>query len=190
MNLQTYTLLLGVVTIGTLFGVLAGISSGNVFAPGIALSLGIVLAALLHRRVSAVMDDELLERISGKAAIRVLEVIIIAGAIIGCGAFTFYWNGGNGTGMAVSGNGSISVTAAEFFPHGTIISNQKYVIADPSHITMNDLVALDTLFTGSHRVRDYPYVAGMASGVVVILIALLYAAFLLYYHSRYETGKT
>lgn len=189
MNIRTYILLLAVVITGTLLAVMVGISSGNVFAPGIALGLGIVLAALLHRRVAVVINDELMERISGKAAIRVLEVMIIAGAVIGCGAFTFYWNGGNGTGMHVSGNGSVSVSAAEFFPHGTIISHQEYVIADPSHITMNDLIALDTLFSGSHRIRDYPYVAGMASGVVVILMTLLYAAFLLYYHSRYETGK-
>ena len=189
MNIRTYTLLLAVVITGTLVAVLAGISSGNIFAPGIALCLGIVLAALLHRCVSAVMDDELMERISGKAAIRVLEVMIIAGAIIGCGAFTFYWNGGNGTGMHVNNNGSVRVSSAEFFPHGTIISDTEYVITDPSHITINDLVSLDTLFSGSHRIRDYPYVAGMSSAVVVILMALLYAAFLLYYHSRYETGK-
>jgi len=60
-----------------------GVSVRNALLPAITFAIGIVLIALGRRRVTEVMEDERVIRISEKASMRVYQVFVTAAALIG-----------------------------------------------------------------------------------------------------------
>jgi len=60
-----------------------GVSVRNALLPAITFAIGIVLIALGRRRVTEVMEDERVIRISEKASRRVYQVFVTAAALIG-----------------------------------------------------------------------------------------------------------
>ncbi len=60
-----------------------GVSARNSLLPAIAFLIGIILIALGRRRVTEVMEDERVIRISEKASMRVYQVFVTAAALIG-----------------------------------------------------------------------------------------------------------
>ena len=60
-----------------------GVSVRNPLLPAISFAIGIVLIALGRMRVTEVMEDERIIRVSEKASMRVYHVFVTAAALIG-----------------------------------------------------------------------------------------------------------
>ena len=164
-----------------------GMTSANMIIPIIAIVGGIAFIALCHYRLTEVTEDELSERISGKAALSCLEITIICAAIGFAVLMVFSFSGGCGSGLHTYDNGSIrvhyGVLSASTNPE--FIYDSTYFIADPANLTGDDLLAIDEMFANGHRIRNSTLAFGAALGAVAVVLAILYGAFLSYYNRKY-----
>ena len=186
MKKQTYYGCLAIILVAMVAGLGFGITTGNLFIPVIIIAGAVGVLYLCHRRVTDVMTDDLASVISGKAALNALEITVIIAAIGFAVGMGFYFSGGWGNGMHGYNNGSVMVGVSQFFPHGQIIYDESYFIANPANLTIDDVVALDRMSANAHRVRDFPLAFGVALGSVVVFLVGLYAAFSYYYTKKYE----
>lgn len=186
MNKKTYYGCLAVILVAMVVGLGFGITLGNLVIPVVVVAGAVGAIWLCHSRVTEVMTDDLDTTISGKAALRALEGAVIIAAIGFAVGMGFFFSGGWGNGMHGFGNGSVLVSANQISAGHQMIYDEKYLIADPANLTMNDIVALDRMSANAHRVRDFPLAFGVGLGSVVVLLVGLYTAFSYYYTKRYE----
>ena len=188
MKKRMYYACLAAVVIAMTFGLAFGLVSGNPAVPAVIMIAGLAVVYACHRRVTDVMDDDLSETISGKAALGAMEITIVVAAIVFAGAMTFVFNGGYGGGFHTYENGSVRVSFSQFdtVTLGQFVYRDTYLIADPSDMTADDFWGLDRIFSKGHQVKDFPFAFGAAMGVVVVLLVGLYGALSLYYIRKYE----
>jgi len=186
MKKPTYYRCLAAIIVAMVLALGIGLPSGNPLIPVIIIPCTVGAIWLCHSRVTDVMTDDLDSAISGRAALRALEVAVLLAAIGFAIAIGFYFTGSQGIGMHYFDNGSVRVHAAQLYPGGTMIYDKSFLIADPANLTMDDVLALNQMFTGSQRIRDFPFAFGIALGSMVILLVILYAAFSWYYSRKYE----
>ncbi|OPY37447.1 MAG: hypothetical protein A4E35_01363 [Methanoregula sp. PtaU1.Bin051] len=186
MKKQTYYRYLAAIIVAMLLALGIGLPSGNIFVPTVIIACAVWAIWFCHSRVTDVMTDDLDSAISSKAALRALEVTVLLAAIGFSIAIGFYFAGSQGIGMHYYDNGSVRIHATQVYPSEHMIYEKNYLIADPTNLTMDDILALNQMFTGSQRVRDFPFTFGIALGSIVILLVGLYAAFSYYYTRKYE----
>jgi uncharacterized membrane protein len=186
MKKQLYYGCLVVILIAMVAALGIGMTSGNVFVPVIIIVCAVGAIWLCHRRVTDVMTDDLSVTISGKAALKALEVTVIIAAIVFAITTGFYFSGSRGIGMHGFDNGSVLVHANQVYSGGQIVYDKSCFIADPANLSMDDVLSLNTMLTDSNRVREFPLAFGVALGSVVVLLVGLYAAFSYYYTKKYE----
>ena len=186
MKKQLYYGCLVVILIAMVAALGIGMTSGNIFIPVIIVVCAVGAIWLCHRRVTDVMTDDLSVTISGKAALKALEVTVIIAAIVFAITTGFYFSGSRGIGMHGFDNGSVLVHANQVYSGGQIVYDKSCFIADPANLSMDDVLSLNTMFTDSNRVREFPLAFGVALGSVVVLLVGLYAAFSYYYTKKYE----
>jgi len=186
MKKQTYFTCLAIILVALVVGLGFGVTMGNLLIPVIVIAGAVGAIWLCHQRVTDVMTDDLESAISGKAALKALEITVIIAAVGFAAGMGFFFSGGWGNGMHGFNNGSIMVGASQFYPSGHMIYDESYFIADPANLSLNDVVALDRMAANSHRVRDFPLAFGVGLGSVVVLLVGLYAAFSYYYTRKYE----
>jgi len=188
MKKSTYFICLAAVIAAMIFALGYGLVSGNPVVAAAVTVLGLVIVWSCHRRVTEVMDDDLSQTISGRAALAALEITIIVAAILFAGAMTFTFNGGYGGGFHTYDNGSVRVSFMQFdtMTAGRSISEDSYLITDPAHMTVGDFWGIDRIFAKGHEVKDFPFAFGIAMGFIVVLLVGLYAAFSMYYIRKYE----
>jgi uncharacterized membrane protein len=186
MKKQTYYGCLAVILVAMVVALGFGMTLGNLFVPVIIVVCAVGAIWLCHRRVTDVMTDDLSVTISGKAALKALEVTVIIAAIVFAITTGFYFNGSRGIGMHGFDNGSVLIHANQVYSGGQIVYDKYYFIADPANISMDDVLSLNQMFTNSNRVREFPLAFGVALGSVVVLLVGLYAAFSYYYTKKYE----
>ncbi|ADN35274.1 Protein of unknown function DUF2178, transmembrane [Methanolacinia petrolearia DSM 11571] len=189
MKIQTYFLCLICIAIAVAVLVILGFRSANPLVPAIVILAGIAAVYFCRRRVTDVVTDDLSEMINGKAAVKTLEVVIIALVIIFLGTTTYFSYGGHGSGTHVGDDGSTVVSFMQFYPPGNVIYIDNYSLEDPPGLTGNDLLGLERLFVEGHKVRDFPYVAGAALGFAAVVLAAVFAAFSLYYSRKYGCNE-
>jgi uncharacterized membrane protein len=186
MKKQTYYGYLVIILVVTVVALGFGMTTGNLFLPVIIITCAVGAIYLCHRKVTDVMTDDLTSVISGKAALKALEVTIIIAAIGFAVAMGFYFNSGTGIGSHGYNNGSVQVGVSQFYPHGHMIYDDTYFIADPAQLTLDDIVALDRMSANAQNVREFPFAFGVALGSIVMFLIGLYAAFSYYYTKKYE----
>ena len=186
MKKQTYYVCLVVILIAMVAALGIGMTAGNIFIPVIIVVCAVGAIWLCHRRVTDVMTDDLSVTINGKAALKALEVTVIIAAIVFAITTGFYFSGSRGIGIHGFDNGSVVVHANQVYSGGQIVYDKSCFIADPANLSMDDLLSLNTMFTDSNRVREFPLAFGVALGSVVVLLVGLYAAFSYYYTKKYE----
>jgi uncharacterized membrane protein len=188
MKKRMYYACLAAVIAAMCLGLMFGLVLGNPAVPAAIMIAGLIVVYFCHRRVTEVTSDDLSETISGKAALRALEITIVVAAILFAGTMTFVFNGGYGGGFHTYENGSVRISFTQFdtITLGQSIYRDTYLIADPSDMTADDFWGLDRIFSKGHQVKDFPFAFGAAMGVVVILLVGLYGAFSLYYSRKYE----
>ncbi len=189
MKKGTYLICVTLVAMGILLALAAGLASANMFVPIVAVAGGIGILALCRRRVTEVTEDELSAVISGKAALSALEITIICAAVGFAVLMVFSYSGGMGSGLHTYENGSIRVFYGVLTapPDPEFLYKGFYLIPDPAHLTGDDLLALDDMFSKGHLIHDSARAFGAALGVVAVLLAVLYGVFLGYYNRKYGT---
>jgi len=186
MKKQTYYGFLAIIVVVMVVALGFGMTTGNLFVPVIIITCAVGAIYLCHRRVTDVMTDDLSLAISGKAALKALEVTVIIAAIGFAVAMGFYFNSGIGIGSHGYENGSLQIGVSQFYPHGHMIYDDTYFVADPSHLTLDDIVALDRMSANAQNVREFPFAFGVAMGSVVMFLVGLYTVFSYYYTKKYE----
>ena len=186
MKKRMYYLCLAVILTVMVFALGIGMTTGNPFVPAAIVVFTIAAIHLCHSRVTDVMTDDMASAISGRAALSALEATVIISAIGFAIAMGFYFNSGFGNGMHGFENGSVLIGSTQFYPHGQPIYDNSLLIADPAHLSMDDIVALDRMSADSHRVREFPLAFGVALGCTAVLLAGFFAAFSYYYAGKYE----
>ena len=177
---------LALILVAMIVGLGFGITLGNLAVPVIVVACAVGAIWICHTRVTEVMTDDMDSDISGKAALRALEVTVIIAAVGFAVGMGFFFSGGWGNGMHGFGNGSVLVSANQISSGHQMIYDETYLIADPANLTMDDVLALDTMSLHSHRIRDFPLAFGVGLGCIVVLLVGLYAAFSYYYTKKYE----
>ncbi|HOI62456.1 MAG: DUF2178 domain-containing protein [Methanoculleus sp.] len=198
MKQRTYRICIALVAIALAFALLLGLAFANVIIPVIAVVVGIAILALCRRRVTEVTEDELSTILHGKAALGALEITILVAAIGFAALMSFSSGGGSGWGLATYDNGStkvyygvlsispiLSVSPLDLNYESYSLYEGSYLIPDPANLTFDDVVALDAMFAEGHRIRDTARAFGAALGMVTVLLAVLYGAFLWYYNRKY-----
>lgn len=186
MRKETYYRYLTAIIVAMVLALGIGLPSGNPLVPVIIIAYAVGAIWVCHHRVTDVMTDDLDSAISGRAALMAFEVTILLAAIGFSIAIGFYFTGSQGIGMHSFDNGSVRIHAAQPYPGGQMIYDNYYLIADPANLSMDDVLALNQMFTDSQRVRDLPFAFGIAPGSIVILLVGLYGAFSFYYIRKYE----
>jgi uncharacterized membrane protein len=186
MRKRTYYGCLAGILIAMMAGLGFGIATGNLFAPIIVVAGAVVAIWLCHRRVTDVMTDDLAVTISGRAALKALEVTVIIAAIVFAITTGCYFNGSRGIGMHGFENESVLVHANQVYSGGQVVYDKSYFIADPANLSMDDVLSLNQMFTESNHVREFPLAFGVALGSVVVFLVGLYATFSYYYTRKYE----
>lgn len=186
MNKKSYYICLAVILVAMILGLGFGFTMGNLAIPALVVACAVGAIWLCHRRVTDVMTDDLESAISGRAALRALEVTVIIAAIMFAIATGCYFNGSRGIGMHGYDNGSVRIHADQVFSGGQVVYDKSYLIAEPANLSMDDVLSLNQMFTESNRVREFPLAVGIALGSVVVLLVGTYAAFSYYYTRKYE----
>ena len=186
MKKKTYYICLAAILIALVVGLGFGITMGDLVIPVILIACAVGAIWICHSRVTDVMTDDLESAISGRAALKALEVTVIVAAIGFAVGMGFFFSGGWGNGSHGFSNGSVLVSVSQFAPGGHSIYEESYLIADPANLTINDIISLDKMSENSHRVRDFPLAFGVGLGSIVILLVGIYAAFSYYYTKNYE----
>lgn len=187
MKKRTYLLCIALISAGLIVALGVGLASANLIMPIIAIVGGIVIIALCHHRLAEVTEDELSDRISGKAALCALEITIVLAAIGFAVLMVFSFSGGLCSGLHTYDNGSIRIHYGVLTapPDPEFIYDSAYIIDDPANLNGDDLLAIDEMFAKGHRIHDSTLAFGAALGVVAVVLGLLYAAFLSYYNRKY-----
>lgn len=186
MKKKTYYACLALILVALVVGLGFGVTMGNLLIPVIVIACAVGAIWVCHRRVTDVMTDDLESAISGKAALKALEVTVIIAAIGFAVGVGFFFSGGWGNGMHGFNNGSVLVHVSQISSQDQMIYDESYLIADPANLSLDDIVALDRMSANAHRVRDFPLAFGVALGTVVVFLVGLYAAFSYYYTRKYE----
>lgn len=186
MKKQTYYTCLAIILVALVVGLGFGVTTGNLLIPVIVIACAVGAIWICHRRVTDVMTDDLESAISGKAALKALEVTVIIAAIGFAVGVGFFFSGGWGNGTHGFNNGSVLVHVSQISSQDQIIYDDSYLIADPANLSLDDVVALDTMSANAHRIRDFPLAFGVAMGTIVVFLVGLFAAFSYYYTRKYE----
>jgi len=186
MKKRTYYGCLAIILVAMIVGLGFGFTLGNLVIPVIVVACAVGAIWLCHTKVTDVMTDDLESAISGRAALKALEVTVVIAAIVFAITTGFYFNGSRGIGMHGFENGSMLVHANQVYSSGQIAYDKTYFIADPANLSFDDVLSLNLMFTESNHVREFPLAFGVGLGSIVVLLVGLYAAFSYYYTKRYE----
>ncbi|BBL68422.1 DUF2178 domain-containing protein [Methanoculleus chikugoensis] len=181
MKQRTYLICIALVAAGLILALGFGLTTANMIVPVVAVVAGVAILALCRRNVTEVTEDELSTILHGKAALSALEVTIIVAAIGFAVLMTFSFGEGCTSGIKTYDNGSIRL----FYGIPDYHYESSCFIPDPAHLTFDDLHAIETMFAEGHRIRDTTRAFGAALGMVTVLLAVLYGAFLWYYNRKY-----
>ncbi|MGV8110339.1 DUF2178 domain-containing protein [Methanospirillum sp.] len=185
---MTYYLCLAGICLGIILGLGLGIAVGSLLIIALVVIIAIIVAFVFHRRINEVMTDDLSKAISGKAAIRTLEILTVLGAILFACTMMLYWGngGGLGSGIHTFDNGSATVHFTVWYPGFHPMYDERLFIQDMDNISGDELFSLERLFGLGYRVRDGPMFMGLAFGIMTILNAGLFTAFSYYYNKKMD----
>ncbi|NLV26182.1 MAG: DUF2178 domain-containing protein [Methanomicrobiales archaeon] len=187
-NRMTYYLCLAGICLGIILGLGLGIAMGSLLVITLVVIIAMIGAYVFHRRINEVMTDDLSEAISGKAAIRTLEILTVLGAILFASTMMLYWGtgGGLGSGIHTFDNGSATIHFSVWYPDFHPVYDERVFIQEMNNISGDELFSLERLFGLGYRVRDGPMFMGLAFGIMTILTAGLFAAFSYYYNKKMD----
>jgi len=167
-------------------------AAGNFLIPVIAIPLGIIVIFACRAQVDIVIADEREKRIRSKAALRTLEVVVIAGAIAAIILYSYVVSIPLApiiTGkLFLNDDGTQSMTIAEYKP-GSVPGPQTLVrsttIRDLNAMNESEAMTYCTYVREGFSENENRGLAGMTIGSILVILLVTFGAFYLYYDRKY-----
>jgi uncharacterized membrane protein len=168
------------------------VAAGNLLVPVIAIPLGTIVILACRRNVQEVICDERLNKVHAKAALRSLEVIIIAGAIVAVILYSFIISENLSpkvTGRVFTGeNGTHSMTISLYKPGGPETPEnliRSTTIRDINAMNESEAMDYSQYRREAFMENEQKGQAGMTIGFGLIALLVTFGVFYLYYDRKY-----
>lgn len=192
--MKRFTSLLCTFLVAVLVAAMIGwsIAAGNFLVPVVSIPLGVIVILACRRNVEKVIADERERKIYSQAALRTLEVAIIAGAIAAVILLSFtvsdtltpkitgsVYSSGNGTDSMVI---NLYKAGSPETP-GNLI---RTVTIRDIHAMNEDEARVYCQFRNeAFQENEQKGLVGMTIGCILVVILATYGAFYLYYNKKY-----
>ncbi|MGD0079085.1 MAG: DUF2178 domain-containing protein [Methanoregula sp.] len=167
-------------------------AAGNFIVPVIAIPLGVIVFLACRQNVTGVIADERTARIRSKAALRTLEVLVIAGTIATVILYSYVVSAPLApsiTGkVSTNADGTSSMTINLYRPGGPEQPENLIRSTTIANINaMNESEAMDycSYLRESYRENENRGLVGMTVGSMLVIILATFGAFYLYYNRKY-----
>lgn len=167
-------------------------AAGNFIVPVIAIPLGVIVVLACRQNVTGVIADERTARIRSKAALRTLEVLVIAGTIATVILYSYVVSAPLApsiTGkVSTNADGTSSMTINLYRPGGPEQPENLIRSTTIKNINaMNESEAMDycSYLRESYRENENRGLVGMTVGSMLVIILATFGAFYLYYNRKY-----
>jgi uncharacterized membrane protein len=167
-------------------------AAGNLLVPVIAIPLGTIVILACRRNVQEVICDERLNKVQSKAALRTLEVVVIAGAITAVILYSFIIS--DSLSPKVTGrlytneNGTNSMTINLYKPGSPETPENLVRTTTIKNVNaMNESEAIDycQFRREAFLENEQKGLAGMTLGFSLVALLVTFGAFYLYYDKKY-----
>ena len=167
-------------------------AAGNFLIPVIAIPLGIIVILACRAHVDIIIADERENRIRSRAALRTLEVVVIAGSIAAIILYSYVVSIPlspiiNGR-LSTSEEGTQSMTIAEYKPGsapGPDTLVRSTTIHDLNAMNETEAMTYCTYVREGFRENESRGLAGMTVGCSLAAMLAIFGAFYLYYDRKY-----
>ena len=167
-------------------------AAGNFLIPVIAIPLGIIVVLACRAQVDIIIADEREKRIRSKAALRTLEVVVIAGAIAAIILYSYVVSIPLApiiTGkLFINDDRTQSMTIAEYKP-GSVPGPQTLVrsttIRDLNAMNESEAMTYCTYVREGFSENENRGLVGMTIGSILVILLVTFGAFYLYYDRKY-----
>ena len=167
-------------------------AAGNFLVPLLAIPLGVIVILACRQNVKEKLEDERTRRIRSQAALRTLEVLVIAGAIATVILYSYVVSlplTPSITGKITSNaDGTNSMIINLYKPGSPLLSGNLIKSATIKDINaMNESEALEycTYVRESYRENENRGLVGMTLGSTLVILTVIFGAFYLYYNRKY-----
>jgi len=168
------------------------VAAGNLLVPVIAIPLGTIVILACRRNVQEVICDERLNKVQSKAALRTLEVIVMAGAIVAVILYSFMISDSLNpkvTGRVYSGeNGTNSMTVSIYKPGSTETPEnlvRTTTIRDVNAMNESEAIDYCQFRREAFMENEQKGFAGMTLGFSLVALLVTFGAFYHYYDRKY-----
>jgi uncharacterized membrane protein len=166
-------------------------AAGNFLVPVIAIPLAMIVILACRRNVQEVIADERLDKVRSQAALRTLEVVVIAGAIAAVILCSFMISDSLSprvTGSVYTNeNGTSSMVINLYKPGPTTPENLVRTITIKDINAMNEYEAMQysQFRREAFQENEQKGLAGMTLGFSLVALLGIFGAFYLYYDRKY-----
>jgi len=168
------------------------VAAGNFLVPVIAIPLGIIVIVACRKNVKEAMGDERMNKVRSVAALRTLELIVIAGAIVAVILSSFVFSSTLSPKIAgsvyTSENGTTTLVLHLYKPGSSETPDNliRTITIQDIH-SMNEVEAMEysQFRNQAFAENEQKGLVGMTVGSVLAAILVTYGAFYLYYNKKY-----
>jgi uncharacterized membrane protein len=168
------------------------IAAGNFLVPLIAIPMGIIVILACRQNVKEKLEDERTCRIRSKAALRTLEVLVIAGAIATVILYSYVVSAPlspSVTGRITSNGDGTNSMIINLYKPGTPSQPENLIrsttIKDINAMNESEAVEYCTYVRESYRENENRGLVGMTVGGILSILMVTFGAFYFYYDRKY-----
>jgi len=168
------------------------IAAGNFLVPVIAIPLGIIVIVACRKNVKEAMGDERMNKVRSVAALRTLELIVIAGAIVAVILSSFVFSSTLSpkiTGSVYTNENGTTTLVMHLYKPGSPETPDNLIrtITIKDIHSMNEVEAMEysQFRNQAFEENEQKGFVGMTIGCILAAILVTYGAFYLYYNRKY-----
>jgi uncharacterized membrane protein len=167
-------------------------AAGNFLVPLMAIPLGVIVIMACRQNVKEKIEDERTCRIRSQAALRTLEILVIAGAIVTVILYSYVVSSPllpSITGKITSNaDGTNSMTINLYKPGSPLLPEnliRSTSIKDINAMNESEAVEYCAYVRESYRENENRGLVGMTIGSTLVILIVTFGAFYLYYNRKY-----
>jgi uncharacterized membrane protein len=167
-------------------------AAGNFFVPIAAIPLGIIVVFACRKNVQEPMDDERMTKVRSVAALRTIECIVIAGAIVAVILMSFVFSSALSpkiTGSFYTNEDGTTSLVLNLYKPGSPETPENLVrtLTIRDIHSMNEVEAMEysQFRNQAFRENEQKGLVGITIAGVLAALLLTYGAFYLYYNKEY-----
>jgi uncharacterized membrane protein len=167
-------------------------AAGNFLVPLLAIPLGVIVVLACRQNVKEKLEDERTCRIRSEAALRTLEVLVIAGAIATVILYSYVVSSPLSpsiTGTVTSNADGTNSMTINLYKPGTPSLPENLIrsttIRDINAMNESEAGEYCTFVRESYRENENRGLVGMTIGSTLVILIVTFGAFYLYYNRKY-----